>query len=164
MVDFTKEKGNLSETEVATVTTNIVSNRFDRKSRLLTAEQYTFVFENASRFGNVYFTILARKNNVGYARLGLAISKKCAKSAVDRNRIKRQFRESFRLNQHSLPTVDIIAMCKPAALKIDKKAIRYQIDKQWFFMKKKFSKDLGSSIGQKADHSAPLPFTRSNQN
>ena len=164
MVDFTRKTEKISATKIATVTKNDLTKCFARRFRLLTAEQYTFVFDNAKRFGNASFTVLARENNVGYARLGLAISKKCAKKAVDRNRIKRLFRESFRLNQHSLPSVDIIAMCKPAALKLDKETMRHQIDKQWFFMKKKFSTDQSIPFDKKTDRSTQSSFTRSNQN
>lgn len=112
---------------------------FKRELRLLTAENYQTVFKSAKRFGNRSFTILARENSLGHARLGLAISKKSAKLAVDRNRIKRMFRESFRLNQHNLPSVDIIAMCKPSAILLDNQEMRKQIDTQWHFMRKKFA-------------------------
>lgn len=111
---------------------------FGRKLRLLTAEDYKNVFAGAQRFGNYSFTLLARKNELEYPRLGLAISKKSAKRAVDRNRLKRIIRESFRINQHKLPCVDIIAMCKPSAVKLDKLEVREQIDKQWYFIRKKF--------------------------
>jgi len=111
---------------------------FDRKLKLLNAEEYSFVFSKSQRFGNKSFTVLARENNLSHPRLGLAISKKCAKHAVDRNRIKRIFRESFRLHQHLLPSVDIIAMCKPNVLLLDKKEMHTQIEIQWRFMQKKF--------------------------
>ena len=107
--------------------------------KLLTADSYKNVFANAQRFGNYSFTLLARENKLAHPRLGLAISKKCAKRAVDRNRIKRIIRESFRINQHKLPCVDIIAMCKTSAVKLDKQEVRKQIDQQWYFMRKKFS-------------------------
>ena len=105
--------------------------------KLLTADNYKNVFAKAKRFGNRSFTVLARENGLDHARLGLAISKKCAKRAVDRNRIKRHFRESFRINQHKLPCVDIIAMCKPSAISLDSATMREQIDSQWRFMRKK---------------------------
>jgi ribonuclease P protein component len=110
-----------------------------RELKLLTAENYQNVFAKAERFGNRSFTVLARENGLDHPRLGLAISKKCAKRAVDRNRIKRHFRESFRLNQHKLPSVDIIAMCKPSALSLDNANMREQIESQWRFMRKKFA-------------------------
>ena len=109
-----------------------------RELKLLTANNYQNVFAKAERFANRSFTVLARKNDLAHPRLGLAISKKCAKRAVDRNRIKRLFRESFRLNQHKLPCVDIIAMCKPSAVSLDSKEMRKQIELQWHFMQKKF--------------------------
>jgi len=112
---------------------------FDRNLRLLTAENYQQVFSNSQRFGNKSFTVLARENSLSHPRLGLAISKKCAKRAVDRNRIKRIFRENFRQHQHKLPNVDIIAMCKPNVLSLDTKEMHSQIEVQWWFMCKKFS-------------------------
>lgn len=111
---------------------------FSRKLKLLNAEHYKNVFSKSQRFGNKSFTVLARENNLGHSRLGLAISKKSAKRAVDRNRIKRIFRESFRLHQHSLPNVDIIAMCKPSVLSLNKQEMHKQIENQWRFMQKKF--------------------------
>ena len=113
--------------------------KLPRDLKLLTAENYQDVFSKAERFGNYSFTVLARPNDLNHPRLGLAISKKCAKRAVDRNRIKRLFRESFRLNQHKLPSVDIIAMCKPSAIKLTNHEMHEQIEKQWHFMRKKFA-------------------------
>ncbi|MEE9444364.1 MAG: ribonuclease P protein component [Cocleimonas sp.] len=115
------------------------SFKLPRDLKLLTAENFKTVFSKAERFGNYSFTVLARPNDMDHARLGLAISKKCAKRAVDRNRIKRLFRESFRLNQHKLPSVDIIAMCKPSAIKLTNHEMHEQIKKQWHFMQKKFA-------------------------
>jgi ribonuclease P protein component len=42
----------------------------------------------------------------------LAISKKIIRKAVDRNRIKRMIRESFRLNQQQLGYFDIVVLVK----------------------------------------------------
>jgi ribonuclease P protein component len=116
-----------------------LSFNLPRDLKLLTAENFQNVFSKAERFGNYSFTVLVRSNDLDHPRLGLAISKKCAKRAVDRNRIKRLFRESFRINQHKLPSVDIIAMCKPSAIKLTNHEMHEQIEKQWHFMRKKFA-------------------------
>ncbi len=123
---------------VMTSSEDNVGFHFCRKQKMLNAENYKHVFSKSKRFGNKSFTVLARENNLGYPRLGLAISKKSAKRAVDRNRIKRIFRESFRLHQHKLPNVDIIAMCKSDVLTLDKQEMHKQIETQWRFMQKKF--------------------------
>ena len=79
------------------MSSEILEQGFDlnRSHKLLTAENYTFVFSDAKRFGNKSLTVLARPNNIGHPRLGLAISKKSAKRAVDRNRIKKSFSGKF---------------------------------------------------------------------
>jgi len=75
-----------------------------------------------------YWTVLSRENLRGRedrnlkdgecndgdapiaARLGLAVAKKCAKRAVDRNRLKRLARESFRQHKQSLAGFDIVLL------------------------------------------------------
>ncbi|HIO93632.1 MAG TPA: ribonuclease P protein component [Leucothrix mucor] len=112
---------------------------FTRDLRLLTAKQYSHVFSDARRFGNKSFTLLVRENDLSHPRLGLAIAKKSIKLAVGRNRIKRLLRESFRNNQHLLPPIDIIAMCRPAAVQLSNEQILEQLEKQWCYMQKKFN-------------------------
>ena len=44
------------------------------------------------------------------ARLGLVVPKRVLKRAVDRNRVKRQIREAFRLARPTLPPWDIVVV------------------------------------------------------
>lgn len=53
-----------------------------------------------------------RTSDRGEARLGLAIAKKQVRRAVDRNRIKRIVRESFRHHQQQLASVDYVVMAR----------------------------------------------------
>ncbi|MEE9350911.1 MAG: ribonuclease P protein component [Thiotrichaceae bacterium] len=110
---------------------------FPRDLRLIEAKQYQQVFAGSSRFGNRYLTVLAKENQLEYPRLGMAISKKCAKRAVDRNRIKRIIRESFRANCSTLPAVDLVVMCRPLILEQDNATIFQGIEKQWLYIRKK---------------------------
>ncbi len=58
-----------------------------------------------------------RENEIGHTRLGLSVGKAIWKSAVRRNRIRRVFREAFRLSYPELPAgVDIVMI--PAAPKL----------------------------------------------
>lgn len=59
--------------------------------------------------------VLAIANGLTEARLGLAISAKSVGNAVNRNRIKRIIRESFRQHASELPAVDLVVNSKPAA-------------------------------------------------
>ena len=123
---------------VTTYSEDEINFHFGRRQKLLTADHYKHVFNQSQRFGNKSITVLTRENSLDHPRLGLAISKKSVKRAVDRNRIKRIFRESFRLHQHKLPNVDIVAMCKSDVLSLDKHEMHKQIETQWRFMRKKF--------------------------
>ena len=87
--------------------------RFSKRVRLLKPAEFSRVFRQAHRSSDRQLTILASSNELGLPRLGLAISKKHAQRAVDRNRIKRLIRESFRQNQASLPAADFVVMAKP---------------------------------------------------
>ncbi len=89
---------------------------FPRSARLLSGRDFAWVFASPQRHADRFFTVLSRPNNVGCARLGLAISRKAARRAIDRNRLKRLVRASFRLHRAVLPAVDIVVMARPAAV------------------------------------------------
>jgi len=55
---------------------------------------------------------VAKQNNLPLARLGLAIAKKRIRLAVNRNKIKRLVRESFRCNKRALIGLDIVVMAQ----------------------------------------------------
>lgn len=109
---------------------------FARNARLTRPRQFRRVFEQPVRVTDRAFTLLARPRSDTSAldegaRLGLAISKKCARLAVDRHRLKRLIRESFRQVRHELPAVDVVVMCRPAATTLTKQAARAALDKLW---------------------------------
>jgi len=66
----------------------------------------------------------------------MAIAKKKAKRAVDRNRIKRIIRESFRENQHLLAGLDIVVLNKPDAASANNRQLRASIDAIWLELTK----------------------------
>lgn len=108
-----------------------VTYEFSRESRLLTPGHFQSVFENPTRFGSSHFTILITTNPNNQNRLGLAVAKKRVKLAVQRNRIKRLVRESFRLNQHNLPNIDVVVMVKSGIDNLENASINKQLEKIW---------------------------------
>ena len=82
-------------------------------SRLLNSSDYSHVFDNADiKVSHPQVLILARKNTLDHPRLGLIAAKKNLRLAVERNRFKRMVRESFRLKQHHIPSIDAIVLAR----------------------------------------------------
>lgn len=92
-------------------------NSFPRTARLLTAADYSGVFGKNKRLSDRYWTILISRSQHGEPRVGLAVAKKRAKRAVDRNRLKRIVRETFRHSKAQLAGTDIVVMNRDHTLR-----------------------------------------------
>ncbi len=111
---------------------------FPRQVRLLTAGDYRRVFSRAdSKAQTSEILILARRNELGYSRLGLVVAKKHAKRAVDRNEIKRIVRESFRHHQSELENFDCVVLSRSGAKDLDKVQLRNMVDQLWTRLRRK---------------------------
>jgi len=64
--------------------------------------EFDLVFKEGSSLASKNLVIYARPNELGFSRLGLAVSKKIGK-AVARNRIKRLLREAMRTMSGDIP-------------------------------------------------------------
>jgi len=104
---------------------------FPKECRLLTSEEYNFVFSNPYKVANNYFLILARENNLEYSRLGLIVAKKNVRKANKRNRIKRIVRESFRCNKNTLKNLDIIFLARRDIGILTNIELRERLDSKW---------------------------------
>lgn len=98
---------------------------------MLTPKNFSFVFDQAIPAVSNHITILARHNELKTARLGITVPKKKVKNATDRNTIKRIIRESFRLQRHQLPNVDIIVIAKQGIGQMENQALATQLEKLW---------------------------------
>src|ERR1700710_712197 len=86
-----------------------------RPLRLRGKLAYNDIFENGFRQTRGPIVALARVNELGHPRLGLAVPGRVG-IAAKRNRIKRLIRESFRLMQHDHPRAyDLIILVRPHA-------------------------------------------------
>ncbi len=105
---------------------------FGREKRLLTPQQFKAVFDSSSnKVPGKNVLLLARENQLEHPRLGLVIGKKSVKLAVERNRIKRQIRESFRHSQDILNGVDIVIVARRGIADLSNVELRQQFDKMW---------------------------------
>jgi len=67
----------------------------------------------------------------GGARLGLAVAKRLARRAVDRNRIRRIARETFRLRRPMLLRNDFVLLVKPPAIQADVRTLKLALEQLW---------------------------------
>lgn len=105
---------------------------FPRHVRLLSSRDFQAVFrDKSSRSSDQRWTLLARPNTLENARLGMAISKRVLKNAVDRNRIKRIVRESFRCHQQELSGLDIVVMCRNEVKQLANEELFDSLNTHW---------------------------------
>ena len=76
-------------------------------------------------------TVLATPNSLNGPRLGIVISRKAAGSAVARNRIKRQVRESFRHWQSKLGSLDIVVIGRAGIAMQPNRDLAQALEKIW---------------------------------
>jgi len=102
-----------------------------REARLCRAGDFAALRQASGRLGGRCFSVRYRPNDCGHARLGLAISKRVSKRAVERNRIKRLARESFRRIRHQLPAVDLVVMAREQAAHLPGPELLAELDALW---------------------------------
>ncbi|MGR9052712.1 MAG: ribonuclease P protein component [Gammaproteobacteria bacterium] len=104
---------------------------FSGQLRLRKPAEFKNVFADPVKSGDAYFTLLACTNSCGYPRLGLAITKKNIKRAVDRNKLKRTVRESFRLHQQKLTGIDVVVLARREAANASSEILKRSLERHW---------------------------------
>ena len=131
---------------------------FKKNHRLLNSKNYKTVFDGVEyKQGGGYFTFLSRENQLSRSRLGIVVAKKHIPLAVNRNKIKRAIRESFRhhragtyndscevnthdclMEQEKLKMFfDIVVLVKPKAHLLTNIELKKELEKQWLKLSKK---------------------------
>jgi ribonuclease P protein component len=93
--------------------------------------EFRDVKRRGRKFSDAFFSLSVLANHETYPRLGLSIATRTFGTAVSRNRIKRLARESFRLNQHSLPPVDVTVSAREAARLAKLTDLRASLEQHW---------------------------------
>ena len=110
----------------------MVSRSFGRDKRLLTSRHFSAVFDSPTgKAPGRSVLLLARDNGLDHPRLGLVIGKKSVKLAVERNRLKRLIRDSFRLHQEMLAGLDIVMVARKGLGDLDNPELHQQFAKLW---------------------------------
>jgi ribonuclease P protein component len=102
-----------------------------RELRLRLAGDFAALRTSSGRLGGRCFHLRYRPNGLGHARLGLAISKRVSKRAVERNRLKRLLRESFRRIRDQLPPVDVVVTARDVAAGLPGAELLVEADMLW---------------------------------
>jgi len=108
--------------------------KFSRRFRLTSQRAFRFVFDHPVVSQDRYFRILGRANGLQHSRLGLAVSRKCCRHAVDRNRLKRLTRESFRtqcLDREAEDGLDVVVLPKPQAVTMCNRTLLESLASHW---------------------------------
>lgn len=108
-----------------------------RCSRLTRPADFKLSFKQGRRVHQPPLSVVFRDNGLMYPRLGLAIGKRQAKQAVERNRVKRQLREDFRLRAETLPALDCVVYLNAFSVGHNNRALRASIDGLWKKVKRK---------------------------
>lgn len=99
--------------------------------RLLSAGDYERVFKHPQRSSGKALTVLARPSGRDTARLGLAIARKQIRRSVDRNRMKRLIRESFRRHVSLLRGLDVVVIGRSALLEKNTRGVFECLEHHW---------------------------------
>lgn len=102
---------------------------FPRGARLLDKRGFDLAFNGSRRHADWFVAHVAPTPEAAGARLGLAIAKRVARDAIDRNRLKRLVREHFRKRRATLPAVAIAITAKAGAAAQTRSALNADLDK-----------------------------------
>ena len=110
-----------------------LSLKLSKHQRLKKPAQFQQVYKS-KQWGHsrLYsFNVLAHNTDGVDVILGVTVSKKVSKLAVDRNKIKRQVKEFFRHHQAELSDASLVITAKPACMKADRNERAESLTELW---------------------------------
>lgn len=104
---------------------------YPRTARLLKAGDFAALRGRSKRIGARHFLAEYCSNEKPTCRLGQAVSRRVSKRAVERNRIKRVVRESYRHVRGQLSCVDILLIARSSAANTPSTDLRDDLASLW---------------------------------
>jgi ribonuclease P protein component len=104
---------------------------FGRSHRLLKSAEFRHVFRQRRRIASRVASIHLSRNGLEHPRLGLTVSRKVSRKAVQRNRIKRVVREYFRKNQVIKGGTDLVFTAFPGCEQLTNEALNQALEILW---------------------------------
>jgi len=101
------------------------------QARLRSAADFAALRHAAGKLDTRFFLIRYHAGATPQPRLGLAVSRKVSKRAVQRNRIKRVARESFRHARELLPPLDVLVIARAQAADAPNDLLCGDLDRAW---------------------------------
>jgi ribonuclease P protein component len=114
----------------------VTSQKFTTGHRLHKGYQFDAVFKgNQFRISGPEFLLLGIRNGIACNRLGMVVGKKTAGPSVQRSRIKRLIRESFRTFDHQAvihPPLDVVIVTRAGVSKKANHELSMVLASSWF--------------------------------
>jgi len=99
--------------------------------RLHHKPEFDVLYREGRRCSDSFFLALARSNSLTHPRLGLSVPVKAIGNAVNRNRVKRVIRESFRVNIQRMPSIDIVINARAPAKAAPNVVLMQSLEQLW---------------------------------
>ena len=112
------------------------SFRLPKALRIRRSAEYGVVTSSKRSLSDRFFVVCFKRTQQTDSRLGVTVSRRVSAKAVDRNRIKRVVRESFRLHRPHLTELDVVAIAKRPAKNANQHQLRSSLEQHWHNLSK----------------------------